>query len=127
MQANIEIAKMRFRLRTLLLLVAVVGAALGLGGRTFFAIANSVQFGHRHVAVNRFAKLPADDFAMLEWMRKQPGVHNVIVHRFEDKVYIEWWEHRTILETRRADPNINAALTRFGYKNPPIVSIANSN
>jgi hypothetical protein len=99
---------MRYRLRTLIVVVALSGALIGLFGRVVTA-----RYDHRHVVRNTFVQPPPDDYAMLGWIRSQPGITNCYVHRNGSEVTVGWMESRTLFEPEPHHPYVGDAFSQF--------------
>ena len=106
---------MRFRLRTLLIVVIAVGAISGVIGRAVTA-----RYDFHHEVRRPCAQLPADDSAMLDWIRDQPGITNCYVRRKENEVFVEvfvgWMESRMLFDPEAPWPHVGTAFDLFGYK-----------
>ena len=106
---------LRYRLRTLIVLVLVLGALIGLCGRALTA-----RYDYRHEVCRSCAQLPPDDSAMLEWIRDQPGITNSYVYRKKNEafvaVFVGWMESRTLFEPEAPGPQVGTSFDRLGYK-----------
>jgi hypothetical protein len=102
---------MRFRLRTLLILLAVVGILLAAFRVAAPFIRPSVGYGESA----EFAEMPADDTALEDWLSKQPGVVRAFVRRDANTIRINWIMSRDLLGDPPL-PELREQFDRFGYR-----------
>jgi hypothetical protein len=112
---------MRFRLRTLLILLAV--------GPPLLAVSYVVLQGFRHVTSYHiratFGQVPDDDSQLTKWLSAQPNIKNVRVWRRPDpqvperqRIEIYFQKLWPVLRGSPPDPNVDAAVQRLGYASP---------
>jgi len=104
---------MRYRLRTLLIAIAVVGVLLAVGLRAARSIKPSIIYELRA----EFAEMPSDDIAFEEWLRTQPGVipRPSYVDREANAIRITWIMSRD-LTGHPPIPDFRNNFDRLGYK-----------
>jgi|KBSSwiStaDraftv2_1062776.scaffolds.fasta_scaffold2250181_2 hypothetical protein len=102
---------MRYHLRTLLIVIAVIGALLAVFRVASRYIKPSLIYGLRV----EFAELPPDDATLEEWLRQQPGVIKVSVNREPKAIRIVWLMSRD-LNGYPPIPDCRQNFERFGYK-----------
>src|SRR5262245_26835327 len=106
---------MRYRLRTLIVAVVVIGTLIGLCGRALTA-----RHDYHHEVRMPCSQLPPDDHAMLDWIRDQPGITNCYVHRKGNEEFVEvfagWMESRTLFEPESPWPKVGLAFDELGYQ-----------
>jgi hypothetical protein len=101
---------MRYGLRTLLIVVAVVGAALAFGRIAARRIVPSVSYEIRA----EFAELPVDDEAFRQWIEEQPGVYRAYVNREPNAIRIVWGMSRDLTGDPPL-PDFKKHFESFGY------------
>jgi len=102
---------MRYRLRTLLILVAVACLLLGVIRTVATHVKPSIGYGFRA----EFAELPIDDAALAEWLAEQPGVIKAFVNREPSSIRVHWIMSRD-LTGNPPIPDCREQFDRFGYK-----------
>src|SRR4051794_16354665 len=104
---------MRYRLRTLLIVVAIVGVGLAILREASRQIKPSIIYSFRA----DFAEMPADDVGLLEWLRRQPGVigRTVSVSREPSAIRVHWIMSRDLLGNPPI-PDCEEQFNRLGYK-----------
>jgi hypothetical protein len=102
---------MRYRLKTLLIVLAVAGllfAALRLAATK---VRPSVVYGESA----EFAELLADDRAIEDWLSTQPGVNRAFVTRESNTIRVTWIMSRDLLGNPPI-PDLGRQFERFGYR-----------
>jgi len=102
---------MRYRLRTLLIATAVVGAILGLVMET----ARSIRPTNYHWLSAEFTEMPSRDVSLEEWLGRQPGVTSVHVDRETNGIRITWSMSRDLMGQPPL-PDVRGNFDRLGYK-----------
>jgi hypothetical protein len=105
---------MRFRLSTLLIVLAVIGVSFGLIRALFLAAAPHIRPSSHYGVRAEFTELPADDAALAEWLSNQPGVYRAFVNRESRTVRIVWGMSRD-LNGNPPLPDLRSSFDRFGY------------
>lgn len=104
---------MKYTLRTLLVVIAVVGVLMLMARIAARAVKPSIGYGVRA----QFTELPNDDSSLEAWLREQPGVVRVYVNRDADvnAIRVYWIMSRDLTGSPPA-PDLRAKFTQFGYK-----------
>ena len=103
----------RYKLRTLLIVLAVIGVALAVIREAASHIYPSVGFEVRA----EFTELPTDDTALLRWLQTQPGVIErlAFVNREKSSIRVNWTMSRNLLGEPPI-PDLHQQFERLGYK-----------
>ena len=106
---------MRFRLRTLLICVGVVGIFLGLSRALFYLAAPHVQPSIAYEIRAEFTEMPNDDEPFRQWVEDQPGVYRAYVNRDAAGINVIWGMSRD-LTGKPGLPDFKKNFDRFGYR-----------
>lgn len=101
---------MRFSLRALFLILALVGATLLIVKVIATGVRASVGYGVRA----SFARLPETDIALGQWLESQPGVLKSHVVREDGAIRINWIMSQD-LTGKPSSPDLRANFEQFGY------------
>jgi hypothetical protein len=100
---------MRYRLRTLLIGIAIAGLA--------FSAVRQMRNESIWEVRGTFTEIPWDDMPMEAWLKRQPGVYNSYVYRSSPpKLTVYWQISYPIFDAAPPNPDVETALLRFGYK-----------
>lgn len=111
---------MRYRLRTLLIVLAMTA---GLAVCVLVLVAVTMPSEGSIYQSAHFTQMPDDDAKLIEWLRSQPGVHEAWVDRNADgSIGVGWSYCGSILRPSPAgEMSIQEGFDRFGYHDrPPI-------
>ena len=102
---------MRYRLRTLLIGIAVLGIFLASAREAGRYIKPSISYAF----AAEFTELPADDDALTEWFRSQPGVIRAYINREQQTIKINLMISRDLFG-HPPIPEPESQWERLGYK-----------
>jgi len=105
---------MRYRLSTLLIVLAVVGVSFGMVRALFLVAAPHIRPSIHYGVSAEFTELPTDDAALEVWLSNQPGVYRAFVNRESHTVRIVWGMSRD-LSGNPPLPDLRRNFDRFGY------------
>jgi hypothetical protein len=102
---------MRYRLRTLLIVVTVIAVILASG---VFAM-KKVKLSYHYAVDATFVQLPSEDIEFLLWLAKQPGVREPLVSRDNNTLSVMWDTEQPMMGGD-PKPDLSKGFVRFGYK-----------
>ena len=102
---------MRYRLKTLLIAMALAGLVFAAFRLAATIIRPSIVYGESA----EFAELPADDRAIEQWLATQPGVVRTFATRESNTIRVNWIMSRDLLGNPPI-PNLRDQFERFGYR-----------
>jgi hypothetical protein len=96
----------------------VAAVVLGVAYAGWAVFCHNVHASLGYVVEARFEKMPANDKALVEWLRSQPGVipHHVAIGRFENGklLYVSFTMSRN-LAGQPPFPDLNGEVSGLGY------------
>jgi hypothetical protein len=101
----------RYKLRTLLIVVAAVGAVLAFGRIAARRIVPSIGYEIRA----EFTELPVNDEAFRQWVEDQPGVYQAYVNREPNAIRVVYGMSRDLTGDPPL-PDFKKNFDRFGYR-----------
>ncbi|MCE9529361.1 MAG: hypothetical protein K8R36_25205 [Planctomycetales bacterium] len=102
---------MRYSLRSLMIVVAVIATSLGI----WRVVASHIKTKRIYAIRIAVADMPVDDDAAIEWVRAQPGVWRAAIGRKPDRVEVIVIMDRD-LNGNPPVPNVREAFERMKYK-----------